>query len=134
MKRFIFLCLALWQISGQADPPELKYRFEQLTVSATVNGKIAGPFGVDAEAMFVTLTESFAKKLGLEPKQGIQASLQAIQPPAEGWYATVDSLEVNGVVVEKVQVAVVPDSRVKGQGNLGRSFLSRLQGARRKGN
>ena len=98
-------------------------------VTATVNGRADGSFVVDTGASLVTLSESFAARLNLEPgSTQTVVCVMADGRKVEARPVTLDSLQVGPARVEGVRAAILPGAERPGvDGLLGMSFLQHFQ-------
>ncbi|MDP6811134.1 MAG: TIGR02281 family clan AA aspartic protease [Kiritimatiellia bacterium] len=100
------------------------------TVQATINGKEQGRFVVDTGAAVVTLSEAFAKQVGLEwntETDGVELIL-ANGDRVNGFGVLLDSVAVGGMSARHVRGVVLerpPAEEISGL--LGMSFLDRFQ-------
>jgi clan AA aspartic protease (TIGR02281 family) len=94
-------------------------------VRAIVNGTQAGDFVFDTGATLMTISESFARKLGLEPSELPQiTTVVADGRKVESGIAVLSSVMVGTATVNEVEVIILPDSPMEQQdGLLGMSFL-----------
>lgn len=95
---------------------------------ASVNG-VEGNFLIDTGAAFVSVSQSFAQRIGLKLKAGKSITLITAAGPRHATLVTVPSVRLQGLEAHSVEVAVADDDAMGKQwdGLLGNSFLSRFQ-------
>ena len=100
------------------------------TVQVEVNGKTTGRFVVDTGAAVVTLSESFAKRIGLVWDHAADSVdlVLANGDQVKGVGVVLDSVSVGPVSTQGVPAVVLKNVPDKGiDGLLGMSFLGRFQ-------
>ena len=104
-----------------------RVRYTKVFVPVTVNGNTAGEFVIDTgNSGMVSLTEEFAKKLGIKNYGSLQ--VRGADGKFTMWISIVDSLKIGDLVVRNVPVAVSKSKAiaVNLQGNIGRLLLHRF--------
>jgi len=112
------------------DTTPLDYDRHGHTVQATINGKGTGCFIVDTGAAVVTLSEAFARGVGLtwdDTRDTVELVL-ANGERVEGVAVLLDSVAVGGVSSRNVRAVVLEQApATEIDGLLGMSFLGRFQ-------
>lgn len=95
-------------------------------VEARIEGRRID-FIVDTGASLVILRESDAGRIGIRPmRSDYTATVSTANGQIKAARATLDRVEVGGIMIENVQALVLPDEAL-GKNLLGMSFLSRLK-------
>ncbi|GIK81136.1 MAG: TIGR02281 family clan AA aspartic protease [Pseudorhodoplanes sp.] len=95
-------------------------------VDARVDGRRLG-FMVDTGASTIALTASNAKRLGIHPSPGdFSVNVRTANGTVRAAPATLNMVEVGGLVVRDVRALVVPDNALS-ENLLGMSFLAKLR-------
>jgi len=94
---------------------------------AAINGR-AARLVLDTGAAFVTVSQSFAKKVGIDTGRGTEVLLATASSLKQGRLTTVKRIELQGLRAENVEVVVLDEmpAAVK-DGLLGMSFLGRFR-------
>ena len=98
-----------------------------ITVQASVNGSPPRTFILDTGATWTVLSAQFARDLGLRDEDGVVVVVETAAGPRSARHLAVDEIRVQGVVANRVPIAILPETPEGTAGLLGLSFLSRFK-------
>jgi aspartyl protease family protein len=111
-----------WNRSVEIQPD----REGHFRVEARVDGRRLG-FMIDTGASLIALTARDAARLSIRPTRSeFTATVKTANGEIRGAPASLDSVEINGIMVRDVPALVLPDEALS-ENLLGLSFLSRLR-------
>ena len=95
-------------------------------VTVTLEGRESGTFVVDTGASYVTVTQAFAKRNGLDLMRAPTVLIATANGSMTALVVTIGKVEVQGAKAVRVPAVVVDDLGPSIDGLLGLSFLSRF--------
>ena len=125
------------RITGNFQVPEKrevtipKDALKQYRTVATINGRRVAVI-VDTGANTVALSASQASALGVDYESGIPTSVETASGKVAAWVVALDSVDVGGIRVDKVQAAVT-DSEYPSTIMLGMTYLEQVDIAESNG-
>ena len=125
------------RITGNFQVPEKrevtipKDALKQYRTVATINGRRVAVI-VDTGANTVALSASQASALGVDYESGIPTSVETASGKVDAWVVALDSVDVGGIRVDKVQAAVT-DSEYPSTILLGMTYLEHVDIAESNG-
>ena len=125
------------RITGNFQVPEKreitipKDALKQYRTVATINGRRVAVI-VDTGANTVALSASQASALGVDYESGIPTSVETASGKVDAWVVALDSVDVGGIRVDKVQAAVT-DSEYPTTILLGMTYLEQVDIAESNG-
>jgi aspartyl protease family protein len=125
------------RITGNFQVPEKrevtipKDALKQYRTVATINGRRVAVI-VDTGANTVALSASQASALGVDYESGIPTSVETASGKVDAWVVSLDSVDVGGIRVDKVQAAVT-DSDFPSTILLGMTYLEHVDIAESNG-
>ena len=125
------------RITGNFQVPEKrevtipKDALKQYRTVATINGRRVAVI-VDTGANTVALSASQASALGVDYESGIPTSVETASGKVDAWVVALDSVDVGGIRVDKVQAAVT-DSEFPSTILLGMTYLEHVDIAESNG-
>ena len=125
------------RITGNFQVPEKrevtipKDALKQYRTVATINGRRVAVI-VDTGANTVALSASQASALGVDYESGIPTSVETASGKVAAWVVALDSVDVGGIRVDKVQAAVT-DSEFPSTILLGMTYLEHVDIAESNG-
>jgi clan AA aspartic protease (TIGR02281 family) len=124
--------LARLRLAGKCDSQagdgraEIKFSpgASVITTRVKVNGQV-GKFILDTGASYVTLSEKFAKSLGIKVEDSAKILVQTAGGIKTAHLTTIDSCELQGLTSQRLPAVIVDGMPDDIQGLLGLSFLAR---------
>lgn len=108
------------RIQGAADG-------HQFACTAELDGR-SGEFIVDTGATYVSVSDVFARRVGIRRDGGMRITLDTAGGTRSATLVLVATLRLQGVVARQVEVAILDDDPFGGHdGVIGMNFLSRFQ-------
>lgn len=98
-----------------------------ILVQTQVSAAAPASFVLDTGASWTILDAAYAREAGLDPASGSEVFVHTALGLAKARYLVADRIAVQGLVAQRVPVAVVDEVPGEARGLLGLSFLSRFE-------